>query len=90
MFWINLLKSIVSILQSEISPTQVAWGFALGSIMGFTPFSALHSYFVFVLILMLNVNIGAATLGALIFSLVSMLTDPLADKIGYFLLVRMS
>lgn len=88
MFWIKLLKSIVSILQSEISPTQVAWGFALGTLMGFIPFSALHSYFIFVLILMLNVNIGAATLAALIFSFVSMLTDPLADKIGYFLLVR--
>jgi uncharacterized protein (TIGR03546 family) len=90
MFWINLVKSIVSILQSEISPTQVAWGFALGSLMGFIPFSALHSYLVFVLILMLNVNIGAATLATLLFSFLSMFTDPLADKIGYLLLVKVS
>lgn len=87
MFWIKLLKNIITILQSEISPTQVAWGFALGTIMGMTPFSALHSYFIFVLILMINVNISSATLAALIFSFVGLFFDPLSNKIGYYLLV---
>lgn len=87
MFWIKLLKNIVTILQSEISPKQVAWGFALGSLMGMTPFSALHGYGIFVLILMLNVNISSATLAALLFSFIGMLLDPLSDKIGYYLLV---
>ena len=87
MFWIKLLKNIVTILQSEISPNQVAWGFALGSIMGMTPFSALHGFAVFVLILMLNVNISSATLAALLFSFIGMLLDPLSDKIGHYLLV---
>ncbi|MFH1369530.1 MAG: TIGR03546 family protein [Elusimicrobiota bacterium] len=87
MFWLKLLKRIITILQSEISPSQVAWGFALGSIMGLTPFSALHNYFVFVLILMLNVNMSSATLAVIVFSFIGMLMDPLAHKIGYYLLV---
>ena len=87
MLWVNLLKQIVLILQSEISPKQVAAGAALGMIMGFTPVKCLHSYLIFVLILMLNVNIGAATLSAGIFALFGWVLDPIADKIGYHLLV---
>ena len=88
MLWINLLKQIVMMLQSEISPKQIAAGAALGMIMGFTPAGCLHSYLLLVLILMVNVNIGSATLSAGIFALLGLLLDPLADKIGYYLLVR--
>ena len=88
MLWINLLKQIVLILQSEISPKQVAAGAALGMILGFAPVKCLQSYIFLVIILLLNVNIGAATLSTGIFAMLGFLLDPLADKIGYHLLVN--
>ncbi len=88
MLWINLLKQIVAILQSEISPKQVAWGAALGMILGFAPVKCLQSYIFLIVILMLNVNMGAATLSTGIFAMLTLLLDPLADRIGYLLLVN--
>lgn len=88
MFGIKLLKSIVTILQSEISPNQIAAGAVIGALIGLTPASALHIYLLFLLMLILNVNIGSALLSATIFKLIAMLIDPLSDKIGYYLLVE--
>ena len=87
MLWINLLKQIVMILQSEISPKQVAAGAALGMILGFAPVKCLQSYIFLVVILMLNVNLGSATLSTGIFAMLAFLLDPLADKIGHYLLI---
>ncbi|MCK9582160.1 MAG: TIGR03546 family protein [Endomicrobiales bacterium] len=87
MFAIKLLKSIVNILQSEISPNQIAAGAVIGALIGLTPVSALHIYFLFFLMLILNVNIGSAMLSAMVFKLIGMLIDPISDKIGYYLLV---
>lgn len=87
MLWIKLLKNIITVLQSEISPKQMAAGAVLGMILGFAPVKCLHAYALVVLILMLNVNILSATVSAAIFALAGLLTDPLADRIGYYLLV---
>jgi uncharacterized protein (TIGR03546 family) len=87
MFWINLLKQLISILNSKVSPAQIAGGVALGSIMGFTPFNALHASVIFVLIMIINVNLAAAFLSTALFTAVSFILDPIAHKIGYYLLV---
>jgi uncharacterized protein (TIGR03546 family) len=87
MIWLNLVKQIVQMLQSEISPKQIAAGAALGMILGFAPVKCLQSYVFLVIILMLNVNLGSATLSTCIFAMFAYILDPLADKIGYYLLV---
>lgn len=88
MFWIKILKSLIKTLHSDVSPNQVAGGIALGSIIGLTPFNALHNYLVFFLILILQVNIGAAFLAIALFGLAGLALDPVADRIGYLLLVK--
>ncbi|MEW6041517.1 MAG: TIGR03546 family protein, partial [Elusimicrobiota bacterium] len=88
MFWFKLVKSIIKILHSNISEDEVAAGFALGSIIGLTPFYTLSNLFVLILIILLNVNTGAATLGILIFSIIGSFTDSLAHQIGLFLLTK--
>jgi uncharacterized protein (TIGR03546 family) len=88
MFWINIVKKFIGLFHSNINPDEIAAGFALGSIIGFTPFFALHNLFVFFLIIIFNVNIGAAMFGAFIFSMVGVFTDPIAHQIGYLLLVK--
>jgi uncharacterized protein (TIGR03546 family) len=88
MFWLKIFKSLVKVLHSEISPNQIAGGVALGSIIGLTPFNALHNIVILILIFILKVNIGAAFLSIALFGLVGLFTDPLAHQIGYFLLVK--
>jgi uncharacterized protein (TIGR03546 family) len=88
MIWFKLLKKLLVILQSEISPVQIAWGAALGLVLGMAPFSALHTYLIFILILLLNVNIGSAMLAAAVFAIVGLITDPIADSVGYYFLVN--
>ncbi len=86
MIWLNMLKSLLSVLQSEVSPSQIAWGAALGAVVGFAPFSCLHKYIFTVIILLVNVDLGAAALATTVFGLVGLTTDPIADWIGYYLL----
>ena len=84
---IKILKKIFTILHSNATPTQIGWGVVLGSFLGLAPFFSLHKLFIFLLILLLNVNMGAAFLSVLIFSFAGILTDPLAHQIGYSMLV---
>ncbi len=84
----KLIKSIFNLLHSNISPLEIALGFALGSIIGLTPFFTLHNLFIFLLLIILNVNFSAGMLGIMVFGLIGYLTDPLAHKIGYLLLVE--
>ncbi|MFH0948362.1 MAG: TIGR03546 family protein [Elusimicrobiota bacterium] len=87
---IKTLKSIFSILHSNTTPTQIGWGIVLGSFLGLAPFFCLHKLFILLLIFFLNVNRSAAFLSVLFFSLVGLLTDPMAHQIGYLLLVTTS
>jgi uncharacterized protein (TIGR03546 family) len=88
MFWVKIVKNLINVLHSEISPRQIAGGVALGAIIGLTPINALHNYLVFFLILILQVNIGMALLSITIFKLIAFAIDPLANGIGYQLLVN--
>ncbi len=86
MIFLKIFQKLLKLLHSEISPAQLAGGFALGSIIGLTPFASLQNIAVFVIILILKVNIGAAFFGITVFGLLGFFTDPLADLIGYYLL----
>jgi len=86
MLWIKLLKKLITLINSDVSPNQIAGGVALGSIIGFTPFTCLHNFVVLFLIFLLNVNMAAAFFSAALFSFFALFTDPIANKIGYALL----
>jgi len=86
MFIIQLLSKFIKVLHSAASPNQIAWGFALGTVLGFTPFMTLQSIGVFVLLIILNVNIASAMFALALFSLVAWLMDPLFHAIGFFVL----
>jgi uncharacterized protein (TIGR03546 family) len=84
----KILKSVVQFLHSNISPKEIAFGFALGAIIGLIPYFTLISFFVFFLIIILNVNFSAAMFSLALFKIIGFITDPIAHKIGYFLLVK--
>lgn len=88
MIFLKLLGKFIKVLQSNASPNQIAWGFALGTIAGLTPLIALHNLFVLILIVILNVNIAAALLGLMIYSFFAWLLDPVFHALGFVLLVQ--
>ena len=51
MFILKILGKFIKVLRSAASPRQIAWGFALGCILGLTPFWSLHNLLLVVLIL---------------------------------------
>ena len=89
MFWLKLLKDILAIFREGQSPRQVAGGFMLGSIIGFSPVMTLQGALVWLLILLFNVNLGAVTLSFTICALTAILLDPLFHWLGYQILVNL-
>jgi uncharacterized protein (TIGR03546 family) len=88
MFWLKLVSDFIKILREGQTPTQVAGGFALGSILGLSPMLTLQGLIVWLVILVLDVNLSAATLALLVFSLIAFIFDPLFHHLGYYLLVN--
>jgi uncharacterized protein (TIGR03546 family) len=88
MFWLKLVANFIKILREGQTPAQVAGGFALGSILGLSPMLTLQGMVVWLVILVLDVNLSAATLSLLIFSLFAYIFDPLFHHLGYFMLVN--
>lgn len=87
MFWLKLVSNFIKILREGQTPAQVAGGFALGSILGLSPMFTLQGIAVWLVILVLDVNLSAATLALMVFSLFAYIFDPLFHQLGYFLLV---
>ncbi|HHJ52092.1 MAG TPA: TIGR03546 family protein [Caldithrix abyssi] len=87
MFGLELVAKLVKILASEESPNQIAMGFAMGMIIGFTPFWAVHNLLLILLIIVLRVNIASAMLGYVVFGLLAYPLDGLFHAFGFYLLV---
>ncbi len=87
MFWINILTNFIKILREGQTPRQVAGGFALGSMVGLSPTLTLQGLFIWLIILILDVNLSAAILAFTLFSLFAYIFDPIFHSLGYFLLV---
>jgi uncharacterized protein (TIGR03546 family) len=85
MFFVGFLKKIVKMLQTDISPNQIALGAAFGLFLGFIPSMLMKCVF-FIIIMLFKVNIGSAFITAAIFLAVSGIVDPISDKIGYAVL----
>ena len=88
-----LLKQIfqlLKLLNSEKGTTQIAWGVALGFVLGMTPAFSLQTILVLLLLLFFRVQIGAAFLAAFFFKFVAYLLDPLFNSVGSMVLSQES
>ncbi len=88
MFWIQILSNFIRVLRAGQTPRQVAGGFALGSIAGFSPILTLQGLLLWLLIFVLDVNLSAAFLAFTVFALIAYLFDPMFHELGYYLLVQ--
>ncbi|MBN2282129.1 MAG: TIGR03546 family protein [Candidatus Marinimicrobia bacterium] len=86
MFFIKFLKKIIKALGSNASPNQLAFGFAMGMILGLTPFWNIHNLIVIFLIAIINVNISTALLALTIFGLLAPIFDGLFHVFGLSIL----
>jgi len=84
-FIAKLIKEFLKVLQTDVSPNQIAFGAALGVFLGLVP-GILMKCILFVLILILRVNIGSALAAWTLFGVISFALDPISDKIGFFIL----
>ncbi len=85
MFFLKMLKQIVEIFQKDISPDQIAWGAALGCILGLVP-NMLLKIILFVAIMIFKVNVSAALISCSLYAILSFVLDPLFDVIGFYVL----
>jgi uncharacterized protein (TIGR03546 family) len=88
MIFLKILGKLIKVLRSNASPGQIAWGFALGTFLGFTPLVSLHNLGIVFLICILNVNITGVFFGWLVSGLLSFFLDPLFHSIGFSILVQ--
>ncbi len=86
MFWLKIVKDIIAIMREGQTPRQVAAGFALGSIVGLSPVTTLQGLLVWLIILLFDVNLGAAILAFTLCSLCAYLLDPAFHWLGYQIL----
>src|SRR5438552_4247821 len=86
MFWLKYIQGLIKTLNENTSPREIAGGVVLGSILGLLPKTNLLGLFIWVLIMMLQVNIGMATAAIILFAIVGHLTDPFTEKLGYWVL----
>jgi uncharacterized protein (TIGR03546 family) len=87
MLTLKILRKLFRILNGDVSPRQIAGGFAFGVILGLTPLLSLHNLLVLFLICIIRVNVSSAIFSMLIFKLLAFLIDPLSHQLGYLLLV---
>ena len=83
---LKLLQSLVKELHSDGTPTQIAFGAALGAALGLTPIANVHNVVILALLLLLDVSFGAGMLAWGIFVPLGFALDPLFDRVGHALL----
>ncbi|MCS7229836.1 MAG: TIGR03546 family protein [Candidatus Kryptonium sp.] len=84
---IQLIARIIKILRSQGSPGQVAAGFAFGMCLGLIPWNTLHSFLIWIIVIILNVNFGAVLLAIGLFAPIAYIFDPFFHSFGYWILV---
>lgn len=88
MFWLKILKDFLKIFRDGQTPAQIAGGFALGSILGLSPFFTLQGLLIWIIVAVLNVNLGAVFLALTLFSIIAFIFDPVFHWIGFQILTQ--
>lgn len=86
MIFLKLLQSLISTLNSEGTPGQIAAGIALGAALGLTPLVNVHNLVVLALAAILNVSFSGVLVGWTLFVPAGFVLDPLFHRVGMALL----
>jgi len=70
------------LLNSDTATNSLAWGMALGCVLGFSPILSFQTFLVFFICFVFRVQLAAAFFSAFFFKIVAFLIDPLAHLVG--------
>lgn len=79
---IKQIINLIRLLHSDNGENQIAAGLAFGVFLGFAPFISLQTLFVFLIVFIFRVQLGAAFLSAFFFKFIAFLLDPVSDYLG--------
>lgn len=88
MFFLKIFFDFIKAINANGSPNQLAIGFAIGAIIGFTPAASLHNVILLILVYLLNVNLGSVFFGMFLFQILAIFLSYQAHLIGYYFLVE--
>lgn len=86
MLILRQIIKVIKALHKDTDPTQMAVAFAMGMVMGLTPFGGLYSWVLIGVALVVRVNIAVFMLSWGVFAGVSYLANPAFDALGVSLL----
>lgn len=76
------LFAFIKLLNSDTGNVSLAMGMTCGFILGMTPSLSLHSLFIFLILFLFRIQIGAALLAAFFFKFIAFILDPLFHTVG--------
>jgi uncharacterized protein (TIGR03546 family) len=88
MLFLRPLRFLAQAVVLETTPRQLAWGFALGMMIGLIPKGNLIAVALMTLFCALRINVAAGTAAIFIFSWVGLLLDPISHRLGHSLLTQ--
>lgn len=86
MLGLKIVSDVVKAFRAGASPAQISGGLVLGACLGLTPGWPLHIIVLLLVTLLLNVNLGMATVGATAAVALGWLLDPVLESLGAWLL----
>ena len=86
MILLRPLRYLATALILETTPKQLAWGFALGMLIGLVPKGNLIAVSLMTLFCALRINAASGTAAIFLFSGAGMFLDPFSDRVGNYLL----
>src|ERR1051326_2904511 len=86
LFWLKYLKGLLQTLNEDVSPNEIAAGVVLGAMIGLIPKANLLALALWIIIWIFRVNVGMAGAAIVIFAILGHFVDPLAEKLGFWLL----
>lgn len=84
----KIFSKFIKALRSNDTPEQIAWGIALGTILGLTPFFTLQNIILIIFIVLIKVNLSAVIFSFILYSLIGYMLDPVFHALGFFVLVN--
>jgi len=90
LLWIKPIRFVVAALRDLNSPRRIAWGVALGMVVGLVPKHNLTAAALGMLLLTVRINLAAGTVTALVCACLAAFCDPFTDRLGFALLTSPS
>jgi len=88
MFFLQFISKLIKVLRSGESPGLIAGGFAMGFVIGLSPFWTLQNVLILAAAILTKVNLGAVFFAIFFFGFVAFLFDPVFHNLGFYVLAQ--